>query len=59
MLLTRDQQAHLRQEQDLRNADGYWMCVRIRADDTPCRNVRSFFTTRRFNPPLRMPDEVD
>ena len=57
--LTRDQEAWLRKEIDAKNVDGYWMCVKIRDDETPCRNVRTFWVEKRFSPPRRVPDDVE
>ncbi|MEW2398552.1 hypothetical protein [Streptomyces sp. NPDC046862] len=57
--LTKAQEAWLRKEIDARNVDGYWMCVKTRPDETPCRNLRRFLHEKRFKPPLRMPDEID
>jgi hypothetical protein len=59
LALTKAQEAWLRKDLDVKNVDGHWMCVKVRADDTPCRNVRSFWVEKRFSPPKRMPDEVE
>jgi hypothetical protein len=57
--LTKAQEAWLRKEINAKNVDGYWMCVKIRKDETPCRNLRTYGNWKRFKSPLRMPDDIE
>jgi hypothetical protein len=56
--LTKDQKVWLRGEIDEQYVEHYFMCVKDRADGTPCRNLRTYLHEKRFRAPLRMPDEA-
>ncbi|MGW0826383.1 hypothetical protein [Streptomyces sp. NPDC002845] len=57
--LTPTQKVWLRGETGEKYVEQYFMCAKDRPDGTPCRNLRTYLTEKRFRRPLRMPDEVD